>query len=61
MQEDGIQGCGSIISHYYFITFMVVLSMVVMNLSVAAVIDGLNQARNDFYCCVNSDDLAELI
>jgi hypothetical protein len=40
---------------------MVVLSMIVMNLSVAAVIDGLNDAKNDFNCCVTSDNIADLI
>ena len=40
---------------------MVLLSLIVFNLSIAAVIDGLNQARNDFYCCVRSEDISKLI
>lgn len=31
----------------FFISFMILISMIIMNLSVAAVIDGLNTARKD--------------
>ena len=61
MKDNGINGCGSVSSYFFFMSFMVVLSMVVMNLSIAAVIDGLNEARNDFYSCVGSTDILELI
>ena len=37
-------GCGTDLSYLYFLTFMVLLSMVIMNLSVAAVIEGLDEA-----------------
>jgi hypothetical protein len=61
LQANGINGCGSSLSYLYFISFMVVLSMVVMNLSVAAVIDGLAEARKDSSSCVKKDHLAKLI
>ena len=61
MQEHGINECGSPLAYFYFISFMILLSMIVMNLSVAAVIDGLNSARNDFFCCVKSDDISILL
>jgi hypothetical protein len=46
-QENGIQGCGSpLFAYIYFISFMIVISMLIMNLSVATVIEGLNSATN---------------
>jgi len=47
IERDGKLGCGSHFAYVYFITFMILLSMVAMNLSVAAVIDGLNAARKE--------------
>lgn len=47
MERDGKLGCGTPFAYVYFITFMILLSMVAMNLSVAAVIDGLNAARKE--------------
>jgi hypothetical protein len=44
MQKEGILGCGTTLSYLYFISFMILISMVIMNLSVAAVIEGLEEA-----------------
>ena len=35
------RGCGSILAYPYFISFTIIVSMLIMNLSVAAVIEGL--------------------
>ena len=47
IQSKGIQGCGSWYSYIYFITYMILLRMIIMNLTIAAVINGLQSARKD--------------
>lgn len=57
MQEDGIQGCGSPpFAYLFFISFMIVISMLIMNLSVATVIEGLNSATNQNSGLVTKED-----
>ncbi len=46
-QAEGYLGCGTNISYLYFLSFMVIISMLIMNLSVAAVIEGLETARKE--------------
>ncbi len=46
MKADGIQGCGAWYSYAYFISFQIVVSMILMNLSIAAVINALTEASN---------------
>ena len=47
MQEEGIKGCGNgFFAFFYFISFMIIISMLIMNLSVAAVIEGLNAVED---------------
>ena len=46
-QEFVTMGCGTGISYFYFIFFTVLVSMLIMNLSVAAVIEGLNTAKQE--------------
>ena len=43
-QADGILGCGSWISYIYFFSFVILITMLILNLSVAAVIQGLDAA-----------------
>ena len=46
--NDGVmRGCGTLISFPYFISFNVLVSMLIMNLSVAAVIEGLDTAKKE--------------
>ena len=47
MERDGILGCGSVFAYPFFISFMILISMVIMNLSIAAVIEGLDSARKE--------------
>lgn len=56
MTRDGIKGCGTNISYIFFISFMVVISMLFMNLSVAAVIEGLNAAKEQNSGIVTKED-----
>ena len=56
-QENGIQGCGSPhFAYIYFISFMIVISMLIMNLSVATVIEGLNSATNQNSGLITKED-----
>jgi hypothetical protein len=61
MQTDGILGCGNPIAYFYFITYMILLSMVIMNLSVAAVIEGLAEASKENMGIVSGDQIDFLI
>lgn len=61
MQENGIKGCGNEISYLYFISYMILLSMVIMNLSVAAVIEGLTEASKENMGIVSGDQIDFLI
>jgi hypothetical protein len=61
IQQEGILGCGSMISYPYFISFTILLSMLIMNLSVAAVIEGLDTAKKENMGIVQGDDIECLI
>lgn len=61
MQENGILGCGNNISYLFFISYMILLSMVIMNLSVAAVIEGLAEASKENMGIVSGDQIDFLI
>ena len=45
--RDGIKGCGTWVAYPFFISFTIVVSMLIMNLSVAAVIEGLDTAKKE--------------
>ena len=57
-QNDGIKGCGTPFSYIYFLSFMILISMLIMNLSVAAVIEGLDTAQKENMGIVDSDQIA---
>lgn len=60
-QNDGILGCGTPLSYVYFISFTILLTMLIMNLSVAAVIEGLDTAKKENMGIVQGDDIEVLI
>jgi len=60
-QEFVTMGCGTGISYFYFIFFTVLVSMLIMNLSVAAVIEGLNTAKQENMGIVQGDEIEILI
>jgi hypothetical protein len=43
------------LAYPYFISFTIIVSMLIMNLSVAAVIEGLEQAKNENLGIVTAD------
>ena len=61
MQKDGILGWGTAISYFYFVSYMILLSMIIMNLSVAAVIEGLYEANKENTGIVSGDQIDILI
>ena len=43
LQRDGVQGCGSPIAAYiYFISFMVMVSFIFLNLFIAIILESFN-------------------
>ena len=58
---DGIQGCGSVVSYIYFLSFMILLNFLIMNLTVAAVLEGLDTARKENLGIVTVDVLDNFI
>jgi hypothetical protein len=60
-QKDGIKGCGSSLAIPFFYSFTIIVSMLVMNLSVAAVIEGLNTAKKENMGIVQGDEIERLI
>ena len=49
--------CGSPFSYIYFVSFTVLVTMLIMNLSIAAVIEGLDTARKENMGIVQSDEI----
>ena len=58
---DGIKGCGSPISFVYYFSFVILITMLIINLSVAAVIQGLDVATQENLGIVSSDDVDHFI
>lgn len=62
VNNDGVlRGCGSLISYPYFFSFTIIVSMLIMNLSVAAVIEGLDTAKKENMGVVQGDEIEMLI
>lgn len=60
-QLEGIIGCGSSISFFYFFSYVILITMLIMNLAVAAVIQGLNTACQENLGIVSADDVDQFI
>ncbi|CAI2379843.1 unnamed protein product [Moneuplotes crassus] len=45
LQRDGIHGCGSIVAYPFFISFFIINSIVILDLSIGVFIDALQEAR----------------
>jgi len=61
MQRDGILGCGNSFALPFFLLFMVLISMLIMNLTVAAVISGLDEANAENSGVVTGNDIEDFI
>jgi hypothetical protein len=53
--------CGTNLSYVFFISFVILVSMLIMNLSVAAVIEGLDNAKKENMGIVKGDEIEDLI
>jgi voltage-gated cation channel len=61
MQKDGIREWGSNLSYPYFISFVIIISFTVMNLSIAAIIDGLKAAKKDEEFIITGSQIDQLV
>lgn len=61
MQIEGIKGCGSMTSYPYFISFVILMAFTIMNLSIAAIIDGLRAAKKDEEFIITGSQVDELV
>jgi hypothetical protein len=61
MQANGVKGCGDNMAYPFFVSYMILLSMVIMNLSVAAVIEGLAEASKENTGVVSGDQIDILV
>ena len=60
MQRDGIKGCGTSIAFLYFISFFIIMSLVIMDLSIGVFIDSLQAATNDENGVVKRDQISDV-
>ena len=49
--------CGNIMSYPYLLSFTIIVTLLIMNLSVAAVIEGLNTAKKENMGIVQGDEI----
>jgi len=56
-----VMGCGSTFSYIYFLSFTIIIAWLIMNLSVAAVIEGLENAKDENTGIISGDDVQALI
>jgi hypothetical protein len=55
------RGCGSSFSNAYFLSFTVIIAWLILNLSVAAVIEGLETAKQQNSGTIAGDNVSELL
>jgi hypothetical protein len=53
MQSDGILGCGTSFAYPYFISFVIIFTMISMNLFVAVVLEGYSESVNYYALFLN--------
>ncbi len=53
--------CGTNVSYVFFYSFTIIVTMLIMNLSVAAVIEGLDTAKEENLGIVTGDEIDLLI
>jgi len=56
-----LRGCGSGFAQFYFLTFTIIIAWLIMNLSVAAVIEGLENAKSDNSGIIEGDDVQAIL
>ena len=60
IKNGEVRGCGSPLSYAYFITFMITISMMIMNLFVAVVLEGFSSSSKENLGVVTSDHYTKL-
>lgn len=56
-----LRGCGTGFAQFYFISFSILIAWLIMNLAVAAVIEGLEHAQSDNSGTIEGDDVKTLL
>ena len=56
-----LRGCGSSFAQSYFLTFTIIIAWLIMNLSVAAVIEGLENAKTENSGVIEGDHVSGLL
>jgi hypothetical protein len=56
-----LRGCGTGFAQFYFISFSILIAWLIMNLAVAAVIEGLEHAQSDNSGTIEGDDVKVLL
>jgi len=56
-----VLGCGTQFSYIYFLSFTIIIAWLIMNLSVAAVIEGLENAKQQNSGAIAGDDVQALL
>lgn len=54
--QDGVPRlCGNSISYIIFLSFILAMSMMILNLFIAVVLEGFTESMNDAKRCINTD------
>lgn len=61
IQKHGVNACGTVVSYPFFIAFTILVTMLILNLSIAAVIEGLDRAKKENMGIVAGDEIEHLI
>jgi hypothetical protein len=56
MITDGILGCGTTVSYFFYVTFIITVQMIIMNLFVAVVIEGFSSSTSENTGSVTSEN-----
>ena len=60
-QADGIQGCGSSAAYYFFIGFILIVSLVFLNLFIAIILEGFAASSTEQSIRVGEDAINSFI
>jgi uncharacterized membrane protein len=54
-QVDGIQGCGNAFAYIYFVSFMLIVSLIFLNLFIAIILEGFAQSEQEQTIRINNE------
>ena len=61
IQTSGIKGCGTYWSYVYFMSFVVIVPMMIMNLFLAVVVEGYLESLKEQEAVINPNQMEELL